>query len=799
MNATLPQRAVKISIVQNCTKKETEDIELGRVLEAIRDGKWRTQIEKIREAYRNGGAEPKRAIDALKKKVPAVMFSGRFKHRASDALLKHSGLICADLDSLGDKLPQVRVDLSSSPHLFALFVSPSCDGLKAIFRVPADPYRHRDSFRAVARHVFKLTGVRIDESGKDPARLCFVSFDPEMKISEDATEIESLPPEPKPQLTQTGVANLAERQRIAVDLLGQIDWQSETHGFLPCPAKHLHTTSDGVRDCEIHLDGAPTLFCFHAHCRGFLDGLNHELRSQIGKAEFAAQNAEQSSVPHAIESKSLDDDQIKRLAALPILEYERKRKEAAEKLGCRESVLDRLVDVERLLSRPCADALQGTAVKLPEIELWPEPVRGAEILNAIAKRFSHYVVLLKAAADMLALWCAGTHMFRLFQITPRLSVSSPMPECGKTTLRDTAALFCARSVKTENMTTAVMFRLVSGHAPTILADECDKWLYLNEELRGLLCSGHRNGGYIMRCEGDSNELRQFGCYAPVLLAAIGALPDQLHSRSIVVRLERAKEEEIKACARFNLQHVQYENELCRKLARWIADNREQIAACQPKLPEHLFNRIADNWIPIFAIAEVAGGDWPERCRQALIKLTTREDEADSLRVMLLEDIKQVFVGDRMFSKDLIAELSKLSERPWPEVCRGKPITERWLARNLAAFGIRSKTLRIDEERAKGYEADAFVDAFDRYLTPSMPREGDFMRDSVTYEAKPENLSMTKGENVTDKKSRSTKHCHGVTDKKGGKCASDGLLGYMPEDQLIREVQAVFPGATEVRK
>jgi Protein of unknown function (DUF3631) len=55
-------------------------------------------------------------------------------------------------------------------------------------------------------------------------------------------------------------------------------------------------------------------------------------------------------------------------------------------------------------------------------------------------------------------------------------------------------------------------------------------------------------------------------------------------------------------------------------------------------------------------------------------------------------------------------LQELSERPWPEVCRGKTITERWLARNLAAFGICSKTLRIGDERAKGYELTDFSDA-----------------------------------------------------------------------------------------
>jgi hypothetical protein len=59
----------------------------------------------------------------------------------------------------------------------------------------------------------------------------------------------------------------------------------------------------------------------------------------------------------------------------------------------------------------------------------------------------------------------------------------------------------------------------------------------------------------------------------------------------------------------------------------------------------------------------------------------------------------------------------MSDRPWPEVWRGKPITERWLAQKLGDFGIHPKTLRIGEERAKGYEQADFGEAFQRYLRP----------------------------------------------------------------------------------
>src|SRR5262249_35684594 len=123
------------------------------------------------------------------------------------------------------------------------------------------------------------------ESGKDLARLCFMSYDPELYYNPNAKEIEPLPEAEKPQRVRNGAINLSERQRIATELLGVIDWQSGTSGYLVCPGKHLHTTGDGERDCRIDLDDVPTVHCFHNSCRGILTGINHELRSRIAKAE----------------------------------------------------------------------------------------------------------------------------------------------------------------------------------------------------------------------------------------------------------------------------------------------------------------------------------------------------------------------------------------------------------------------------------------------------------------------------------------------------------------------------------
>lgn len=361
--------------------------------------------------------------------------------------------------------------------------------------------------------------------------------------------------------------------------------------------------------------------------------------------------------------------------------------------------------------------LQGSDVGLVDVEPWPESVNGSDVLNAVAETFSHYLALPSGAADVLALWCAHAHVYDAFTCSPRLNITSPEKQCGKTTLRDVLAELVPRPLLTENLTVAVLFRLVEAHKPTVLADECDAWLRDNEELRGLLNSGHRRGGMVYRCQGDGHEVRAFNVFAPAILCGIGSLPGTIRDRSIEICLKRAKLGEVRA--RFDSRHTLREQELRRKLARFCDDNRTSLETCDPTLPHGVYNRLADNWRPLFAIAEAAGGNWPQRAATALTLLTKENDrEALGIGVMLLADIQRVFEeanAERIFSKTLVQRLCAMTDRPWLESHRGKAISERWLAQQLHSFDIAPRTLRINEDRLKGYVMSQFTDAFERYL------------------------------------------------------------------------------------
>lgn len=440
-------------------------------------------------------------------------------------------------------------------------------------------------------------------------------------------------------------------------------------------------------------------------------------------AAFAGLAEVKLQIETATAPKESDDEILQRLAMLPLLEYERCRDAQAGRLGIkRVSILDKLVDTKRPKSELQNDELQGRTVNLADVELWPDVVNGADVLSEIAETFARYVALPDDAGDALALWTAHAHCFESFVCSPRLNISSPEKGCGKTTLRDVLAVLVPRPLATENLTVAVLFRLIHMQHPTVLADECDAWLRDNEELRGIMNAGHRRGGVVPRCVGDNHEVRAFNVFAPVVLCGIGALPGTIHDRSIIIQLERAKSGELRE--RFDSRRVERETELCRKLARFCADNKARIEASEPALPSGAFNRLGDNWRPLFAVAEIAGGDWPQRAADAFTKLTGKEDsDAQGVGVVLLADVRGVFSetgGDRIWTEVLCGHLNGMQERPYADMRSGQGINAHRLGKLLGRFKISSRKIRLPGEPKpkQGYCLEDFQEVFDRYLPPT---------------------------------------------------------------------------------
>jgi hypothetical protein len=335
-----------------------------------------------------------------------------------------------------------------------------------------------------------------------------------------------------------------------------------------------------------------------------------------------------------------DGAEIARLAQLPPLLYERERKEAAKRLGCRESILDKVVVAARGETED--EHRQGQALDLREPDPWPEAVDGCALLSQLSAIFTGYVVMPHAAADATALWVMHAYLIEAADATPRLAIKSPEKRCGKTRLLSIIDHLAPRALATSNISPAAMFRTIQAAKPTLLIDEADTFVTMSEELRGVINSGHtRTTAYVVRTEGEDLQPRRFSTWAPIAFATIGRLPNTVEDRSITIPLRRRRPDE--KVDRLRRNHVEHLHDVASRAARFAFDHSVEIAARDPDIPDQLHDRAADNWRPLLAIADAAGGEWPERARAAAITLSADSAaDQDSMRTMLLDDVRSYF-------------------------------------------------------------------------------------------------------------------------------------------------------------
>jgi hypothetical protein len=259
---------------------------------------------------------------------------------------------------------------------------------------------------------------------------------------------------------------------------------------------------------------------------------------------------------------------ICRLAELSPLEYDKKRSAAARELGVSVGALDRAVKEVRTARSETKG--QGRPLQLPSIDPWPDPVEGGELLDNLCNAVKRYLVLPDGSAEVLALWSIHTHAFQCFEHTPRLAITAPEKQCGKSKTLDVLECLVASPLRTSNIKSATIFRTIEKATPTLLIDEADTFLSDDEESRGILNDGHKRGGQTIRLVGENYEPRQFSTFSPVAIAMIGRLPDTLEDRSVSITLRRAKTSE--RIQPFRSDRTDALRQLARKIARWVADN-----------------------------------------------------------------------------------------------------------------------------------------------------------------------------------------------------------------------------------
>jgi putative DNA primase/helicase len=410
---------------------------------------------------------------------------------------------------------------------------------------------------------------------------------------------------------------------------------------------------------------------------------------------------------------------IDQLAQLGPLEFDRQRDSAARELRIRRGTLDDAVEARR--AERTAEAGPPPLFGHWVVEPWEEPVDTDALLLAVVRRLQRHVVFTSAQATTVALWilfawahdAAATH-------SPLLLVTSVEANSGKTTLLLLISYLTPRALVCVEISEATLFRGVELWQPTIIVDEADVILINNEPLRAVVNSGWTRGSCVPRCIGDANVPHAFPTFCPKAIGMKGRkLPDTTLSRSIIIELKRRhaddKVEHFRALDDAGLA------DLRRQALRWANDNAEGLKNVEPEMPPGFQNRLGDNWRLLLAIADLAGGDWPDKAREAAKALSNVVD-VSSARIRLLAAFRLIFSeaggsADFLASDKIVAKLTAEADAEWTEWKSGKPITQTQLARLLEPFGIAPHRHQIEGERQRGYFRSHFEEAWKLYLPP----------------------------------------------------------------------------------
>jgi hypothetical protein len=356
---------------------------------------------------------------------------------------------------------------------------------------------------------------------------------------------------------------------------------------------------------------------------------------------------------------------------------------------------------------------------------------GAALLEELHETFGKYVIFPSPEAhDAVVAYVAATHAAQAWEHATRLAILSPEKRCGKSRLLDVIEATCYAPLITVNISPAALVRSIGNDPPTLLLDEADtvfgkKAADNNEDLRGILNAGHQRNRPYIRWDATIRAPEKCATFSMAVLAGIGDLPDTIMDRSVIVRMRRRTGGETVSPFRSRRDGPPLKA-LRNRLSGWVRGQQANLEGTYPDMPVE--DRAADTWEPLVAIADLAGGEWPSRIRNACKRMTddaTADDAESSLGLRLLADLRTVF-GDAtaLYTKTLLVRLVDLEDAPWGDLF-GRQITSHDLSKRLKPYGVAPTDVREPNDSSrKGYRRDTLYEAWSRYLPCDTRDKGD---------------------------------------------------------------------------
>jgi hypothetical protein len=394
------------------------------------------------------------------------------------------------------------------------------------------------------------------------------------------------------------------------------------------------------------------------------------------------------------------------IAALPQLTHETRLQEAAKHLG---------EDFETLFEE---FGVYFAKRSIPdELTPWPEPVDTAALFGDIETKFRRYIVVSDAVAVATTLWTPFTYIIEIALHAPKLIFTFPDRNAGKTTATDVLFWMVLRGYKAVEASGAAIYRIVDRLKPTLILDDADTLFMRRTVLAHIINASWTNNKVNIPRVGPRDEILEFNPYSAQAINMKGvSLPDTTYSRCIHCLIWPKLATEL--VDKFNERDDEEFVAIRRKLMRWSVDNAVALRAATPEC--HQFNnRIRDNWELLFAIADLAGGEWPKRARTAALELEVDRDEP-SEGIRLFAALRDLWgARDMILTADVCAALNADPDSEWHNF-RGKgPISQVQLAALLKPYGIQPipgqhPTKRSDKTRSV-YRRTQFENAWLRLL------------------------------------------------------------------------------------
>jgi hypothetical protein len=292
----------------------------------------------------------------------------------------------------------------------------------------------------------------------------------------------------------------------------------------------------------------------------------------------------------------------------------------------------------------------------------------------------------------IALWILHAHVYRQFNVTPRLAILSLEPESGKSVLLELIQHLVPRPMpaRTIDTTPAGLLQSIDSRDSVLLLDEADNLglkFKSNGRLRAIL-NGNREGDVTRQGNSPTKKGGPVGpklvsTFIPVVISAIGTLPKALDTRCIHISMLPKPSDIVK-------QRINPRDEGFRAMidatydaiVRWASN---VVLEQEPDLTG-LNNRYADNWRPLIAIADAL--DRGEKVFGVAKAMTTKlHEHSESMQFRI--DTRRIFkmMGvDRIRRELLQTELHKFDT--WNDWGRPMSLTRNELSALIRIIGVK---------------------------------------------------------------------------------------------------------------